>query len=525
MSNAAAARVHVLTFFSQGKPFDGGINLRRSASLHRAAFEPNAATYVGHTPTSIRNLSVGSVTGASVLQPIGGGSGMNPGYGAMGGGRFKVFAILHRLRQLRAAGREGELLVWKDANVFKHPNLLGGAARLGEAAEWAMREAAPTSGVFMPYENLRLRAHHHCKGLAVRGMGAAAGLSAAEVATSFTYPLHHANELVLRVGPEADAFVLAWLRACARDDWLGVSPDPTPRQPHFRWHTFEQCLFTLLAAQRPRMYRRRLMFHWVMLPECARDLPYPSYDGPTTQGQCRPTWRDAVGWAPQRPTSDGLCMVVVCRGRLHPISCADLPAPPAGTTWYGNSAYLVLRPPTGPSRVACDPGGNRRNGSSAQTMQQGLGPRAASGPSPSSAHSGAPGSPHAGERPTLPAPRPAPATPNRRAAPGAGLFPRSRARRGYCRQTTSGPSDCERGDSGSWPLIGSELDSYASASVACAVMCGRCTRCRVVSFSRREADCSWFHACQLSALEAAVPGFLTLEVDAAAADAAALYVE
>lgn len=60
---------------------------------------------------------------------------------------------------------------------------------------------------------------------------------------------------------------------------------------------------------------------------------------------------------------------------------------------------------------------------------------------------------------------------------------------GFCRVTEFG-GDCERGDEGAW--------SGARDVQACIAKCQTCARCAVLSYSRRQDDCSWYAWCDLA---------------------------
>ena len=67
---------------------------------------------------------------------------------------------------------------------------------------------------------------------------------------------------------------------------------------------------------------------------------------------------------------------------------------------------------------------------------------------------------------------------------------------GTCEQTDLG-GDCQSGTLGAWELrVASRRDGLA----ACRARCHACARCRYVSFSHENADCSWFADCDLDAL-------------------------
>ena len=90
---------------------------------------------------------------------------MNTGLSAIGQLAAKPYAILLRMLEIP----HGDLLLYKDANVVKRPNLLAGAARVRETLAWTLQQARPAQDVFIPYENERLKLKHHCKSHAVCG--------------------------------------------------------------------------------------------------------------------------------------------------------------------------------------------------------------------------------------------------------------------------------------------------------------------------------------------------------------------
>ena len=73
----------------------------------------------------------------------------------------------------------------------------------------------------------------------------------------FESPLHHSCQLVTRRSPAAVAFLWQWLKACLNHEMLAQEPDPrATRHPKFRWHTHEQCLFSIVSALQHNDYRR-----------------------------------------------------------------------------------------------------------------------------------------------------------------------------------------------------------------------------------------------------------------------------
>ena len=78
---------------------------------------------------------------------------------------------------------------------------------------------------------------------------------------------------------------------------------------------------------------------------------------------------------------------------------------------------------------------------------------------------------------------------------------------GYCRNT-DGEGDCSSGDAGAWETRKHKLFSLQ----ACVAKCRGCARCTVVSFSRLQHDCSWYHRCHVGeGSSAAAPHALDAE--------------
>ena len=63
---------------------------------------------------------------------------------------------------------------------------------------------------------------------------------------------------------------------------------------------------------------------------------------------------------------------------------------------------------------------------------------------------------------------------------------------GTCAETEFG-GDCASDSQGAWAMRGALSD--------CVRRCRCCARCRYVSYSRHNSDCSWFASCDLAALK------------------------
>lgn len=77
---------------------------------------------------------------------------------------------------------------------------------------------------------------------------------------------------------------------------------------------------------------------------------------------------------------------------------------------------------------------------------------------------------------------------------------------GYCTVTLEGQSDsCETGNKGTWALEKRHNKpwTWRAATEVCILRCSACRRCNYITVSPMNLKCSWFHACDLPALELA----------------------
>ena len=75
---------------------------------------------------------------------------------------------------------------------------------------------------------------------------------------------------------------------------------------------------------------------------------------------------------------------------------------------------------------------------------------------------------------------------------------------GYCAITDSHAGDCAAGNSGSWRVVG--------GLSACMARCASCDRCRFVSYSVHEKDCSWYAHCNTLRLKLKPRTYVTVDV-------------
>ena len=133
---------------------------------------------------------------------------------------------------------------------------------------------------------------------------------------------------------------------------LEALPNPEPH-PEYRWHTHEQCMFSIVAALTRNDYARRLWFCWTWEPESVRELPRPGQPDPAAadprlNAACtHPGAIAARTWMPTNASRWGHCLAVECprlaencaepqrNGFMLPCGCAG----PPGRRASADAAY------------------------------------------------------------------------------------------------------------------------------------------------------------------------------------------
>ena len=306
---------HFVTFYSEGAPHDAGLDFSVAEGLLRAAASPFVDSYVAYTPRMVANLLVDDVPGnATVARSDSATSGnleqstgRNIGQSGIGHMCVKPFLILHRLLAIP----KGDVLIYSDVNVLKHPALLAGLPQLPHAARQLLHTARPTFDVFMPIEGSGYKVKHFCKAHAVRELA-----PREQWGRIFESDSYYANKLVARNTAAARAFLREWLRASLRRELLAPLPNPEPIHKEFAWHAPEQCLYSILAALQggklAHAYQMSLCFSWTSPRKWIFDA------GKTSDRPCdRPRARDIRSWLPALPSQHGYCLSVECP-RLSP---------------------------------------------------------------------------------------------------------------------------------------------------------------------------------------------------------------
>ena len=139
---------------------------------------------------------------------------------------------------------------------------------------------------------------HFCKAHAVRSL-----VPPAKWEEVFESQMHYDNKLIARNSLASRAFVREWLDACLQRTLLASLPDSKPHAD-FQWHTHEQCLYSIVAALRPRMHatRFKLCYSWARPMNIDRD-----------DGAClRPSAVEIRQALPTLASAQGHCLALEC---------------------------------------------------------------------------------------------------------------------------------------------------------------------------------------------------------------------
>ena len=114
----------------------------------RAAVAPYVDSYVAYTPTMVQALHVDGVFGNATVRRSNVIANHNVGLNGIGHLAAKPFVVLHRLAQVP----DGDVVLYSDVNVLKHPALFLGLKGLRYFSTRLLRKAQPSTDVFVPFE-------------------------------------------------------------------------------------------------------------------------------------------------------------------------------------------------------------------------------------------------------------------------------------------------------------------------------------------------------------------------------------
>lgn len=234
MGSVAMAKITIVTFHSEGPPYDEGLSLEPQAAALRHIAEELGVGFEAYTPRRLRELGAGAVVRS---YPESFKLEANPGYHKIGFGAWKPFIILYELARLN----DGDVVFYMDANIIKYPGLRDKALSVREMVAAALENC----DFFIGRENVPSAVARACQ------FSSMAQLSTIGRGTLFAknFPILLANNIIARKTDSACAIVLDWLALCMVDGLITPPRIPEERTEEYKWFCAEQMVLNYIIAR------------------------------------------------------------------------------------------------------------------------------------------------------------------------------------------------------------------------------------------------------------------------------------
>jgi hypothetical protein len=224
-------KVHFITFYTDGKL--GELDLTAAETYVRVAVKPHVDSYTAYTREKVCQENgeqyVRNYDDKYYLNK------WNPHGHKIGFYAFKPFILLSHLKKVAP----GDIVIYRDVNVFKYPDYLRFANQLRKTANEILKMI--NYDIFMPIQAPWSPCiKNHCKTQVIRELGG-------DHPYIYEYPLLIAHTIIVRNTTRAVKHLERWLDAM-KFEWLSPLPNDNPH-PDFQWHTPEQGIFSVLCAR------------------------------------------------------------------------------------------------------------------------------------------------------------------------------------------------------------------------------------------------------------------------------------
>jgi hypothetical protein len=231
-------RFHIVTFFTEGAPFDQGIDLADIEREFRALVEPSVDSYRAYAPRVLADDGDGAsrlvadYRGWLDQHPRRSELGnYNPGWARIGFLAWKPYVLARELSRDDLV--EGDIVMYHDVDVRKYPDYRAHVEHWRSVSLAILDELG--TDVFAPV------------GLPM-GIDVKAFLVEKYLDRSYRQVRGvWAGLVVVRKSAMSIEFVEAWGRMCADLDDIAPLPNPHP-YPEAAWHSGDQAVLSVLAA-------------------------------------------------------------------------------------------------------------------------------------------------------------------------------------------------------------------------------------------------------------------------------------
>jgi hypothetical protein len=222
-----------VSFNTEGEPYDEGYNLSKCVDYITSKlknfdnikfYQPRELIKMGYGDYVKKYPSLGCCT-------------YNRNFNKIGFAAYKPLIIKLELEKMN----DGDILVYRDCNVYKYDCLRYGYDKLKETANMCLEQCG--FDFFVPKECDGESLKHHCKSLAVREMSEGIPLE-----YLFECPILIANIIIVRKSVVSMELLEDWLKACEVERWITGDYNIDPH-PDFKWFTPEQSLLSVVVAK------------------------------------------------------------------------------------------------------------------------------------------------------------------------------------------------------------------------------------------------------------------------------------
>jgi hypothetical protein len=220
--------IHLITFNTQGNPYDNGMNLTDTSNIFESIFKDKVDFFTSFNSEKMINIYPNfKEEFLKVYSEYNYGEhkrGCNMGFWS-----WKPFVIHNYLKQMN----DGDILVYHDCNIVRYPFFQLDSNNFKDNVKSLFNSSLD---VIIPFENPYnddLRCKNYVKNELFKKVGK-------ENDYYKNFPLLHANRIFIRKSKLSENFILNWLKLCKTDLILPEINE------NIKWHTHDQAIVTVL---------------------------------------------------------------------------------------------------------------------------------------------------------------------------------------------------------------------------------------------------------------------------------------
>lgn len=226
-------KIHFVSFYTEGTPHDLCTNMTQAKQEYENRISSYVDTVNFYTP---RVLNKNDET-SKYVQPFSTNANpYNPGVHHIGFLRWKPYIILEILR----AVDDGDIVYYRDGNVFKYPAILDGVEQTRELLNFVLK--SNNTDIFVPVEN---HPYLKMKKNVKREIFEELGKFNEEYWESYGF---NTSIVVCKKSDMSIKIIEEWLHGCMKDNL--ITYETTPNQhPEFGWNVQEQSILNVILKR------------------------------------------------------------------------------------------------------------------------------------------------------------------------------------------------------------------------------------------------------------------------------------